>query len=96
MKSVYKYRHWDLTRHHHQPDQADDAIMDVCLIHIANGMTLIAESGLELDGGKNVISPYAWQTTNLDPSIMDDIFQEAGNLFTEALESILPRTYRPY
>ena len=83
-------------RHHHFPDQADDAIMDVCLIHIANGMTLIAESGLELDSARNAISPYAWQTTNLDPSIMDEIFQDAGNLFTEALESILPRTYRPY
>jgi len=83
-------------RHHHRPDQADDAIMDVCLVHIANSMTLIAEGGLELDSTKNEISPYAWQTTNLDPSIMDEVFQDAGDLFTEALESILPRTYRPY
>lgn len=83
-------------RHHHNPSQADDAIMDVCLIHIANEMTLIAETGLELEGAIPNISPYAWQTTNLDPSVMDDIFQEAGALFSEALESILPRSYRPY
>ena len=83
-------------RHHHQPDQADDAIMDVCLVHIANSMTLIAESGLEPDSAKNVISPYAWQTTNLDPSIMNEVFLDAGDLFTEALESILPRASRPY
>ena len=83
-------------RHHHNPSEADEAIMDVCLIHIANGMTLIAEKGLELEGEIPDISPYAWQTTNLDPSVMDDIFQEAGTLFSEALESILPRSYRPY
>ncbi len=83
-------------RHHHFPDQADDAMMDVCLIHIANSMTLIAESGLELDSAQNEIASYAWQTTSLDPAIMDEVFQDAGGLFTEALESILPRTYRPY
>mgnify|MGYP000423373487 CR=1 FL=1 len=38
----------EAVRHHHLPSNADEAIMDVCLIHIANGMTLIAENGLEL------------------------------------------------
>jgi len=83
-------------RHHHKPEEADDAIMDVCLIHIANGMTLIAENGLDIYGETGEISDYAWQTTNLDPNVMDDIYLEAGNLFSEALESILPRSYRPY
>ena len=82
--------------HHHQPQEADDAIMDVCLIHIANGMTLIAENGLDTYGESAEISDYAWQTTNLDRSVMDEIFMEAGNRFSEALESILPRGYRPY
>jgi HD-like signal output (HDOD) protein len=82
-------------RYHHTPDLADQAIMDVCLVHIANGMTMIAENGHDMNGAKGEISPYAWQTTNLDPSIMDEVFQEAGYLFTEALESILPRTYSP-
>ncbi|VAW94667.1 Predicted signal transduction protein [hydrothermal vent metagenome] len=86
----------EAVRHHHQPNEADEAIMDVCLIHIANGMTLMAENGLELYGETGEISDYAWQTTNLDPSVMDDIFHDAGNLFSEALESILPRSYRPY
>ena len=86
----------EAVRHHHQPQNADDAIMDVCLIHIANGMTLIAENGLELYGETDEISDYAWQTTNLDPSVMDDIFLDAGNVFSDALESILPRSYRPY
>lgn len=82
--------------HHHRPNEADDAIMDVCLVHIANGMTMIAEQGMEVESQVEPISDYAWQTTKLDPSIMDEVFQQAGNLFSEALESILPRSYRPY
>ena len=86
----------EAVRYHHYPNEANEAIMDVCLIHIANGMTLIAEQGLDLESRSEEIMPYAWQTTNLGPEVMDDIFQEAGNLFSEALESILPRSYRPY
>jgi len=86
----------EAVRHHHDPRQADHSIMDVCLIHIANGLTIIAEQGLEMEGTHEAISPYAWQTTNLDPDSMDEIFIEAGNRFSEALESILPRGYRPY
>lgn len=86
----------EAVQHHHNPQEADEAIMDVCLVHIANSMTIIAEQGLEMEGTSETISPYAWQTTNLGPEIMDDIFQDAGNLFSEALESILPRSYRPY
>jgi putative nucleotidyltransferase with HDIG domain len=86
----------EAVRYHHYPNEASEAIMDVCLIHIANGMTLVAEQGLDLESKSEEILPYAWQTTNLSPDVMDDIFQEAGNLFSEALESILPRSYRPY
>ncbi len=86
----------EAVQHHHNPQEADESIMDVCLIHIANSMTIIAEQGLEMEGCSETVLPYAWQTTNLGPEIMDEIFQDAGNLFSEALESILPRSYRPY
>lgn len=82
--------------HHHHPEQSDEAIMDVCLVHIANGMTMLAEQGLEMEGDIEPIHEFAWQTTKLSPDVMDEIFVEAGNLFSEALESILPRSYRPY
>jgi len=82
-------------RYHHCPNEANEAIMDVCLVHIANGMTMMAEQGLELESASEGIMPYAWQTTGLSPEIMDEVFHEAGNLFSMALESILPRSYRP-
>lgn len=81
--------------HHHRPQEADEAIMDVCLVHIANGMTMIAEQGVEVESQIEPISEFAWQTTKLDPSIMDEVFQQAGDLFSKALESVLPRSYRP-
>lgn len=86
----------EAVRYHHYPNEASEAIMDVSLIHIANGMTLEAEQGLDLEPKSEKILPYAWQTTNLSPEITDEIFREAGDLFSEALESILPRSYRPY
>jgi hypothetical protein len=58
-------------------------------------MTLVAEQGMELECEAEPIDPYAWQTTKLDSAIMDEVFQQAGNLFSVALESILPRSYRP-
>jgi len=82
--------------HHHRPEQADEAIMDVCLVHIANGMTMLAEQGEEMEGHLEQIHAFAWQTTKLAPEVMDEIFVAAGNRFSEALESILPRNYRPY
>ncbi len=86
----------EVVRYHHSPSEADEAIMDVCLVHIANGLTLLAEQGLDMEPTTDNIEPYAWQTTKLDPSITEQVFEEAGNLFSEALESILPRSYRPY
>jgi len=82
--------------HHHRPSEAEEATMDVCLVHIANGMTLVAEQGMEVECEVEPINSYAWQTTKLDPGIMDEVFQQAGNLFSVALESILPRSYRPF
>ena len=83
-------------RYHHEPNETDDAIIDTSLVHIANGMTFIAEQGLDAEGKGDEILLYAWQTSGLKPEVMDEIFQQAGELFTEALESILPRSYRPY
>lgn len=83
-------------QHHHLPQDADDAVMDVCLVHIANHMTMLAEQGMDQQREIEPVSLYAWQTTGLDESIMDETFQEAGALFSEALESILPRSYRPH
>jgi hypothetical protein len=61
-------------------------------------MTGMAEQGLDADMDI-LIQPVldeAWKVTGLDESIIEPTLLQAGPLFTEALESILPRSYQPY
>lgn len=83
---------------HHTPQSAESGIMETCLVHIANGLTDEAENGLDMKGEAKIkeIDPFAWKTTGLDESIKEYVFAEAGPLFAEALEIILPRSYPSY
>lgn len=84
--------------YHHNPRQAEAGIMETCLIHLANIFTDEAEQGLDMkeDRPLQEIDPFAWEMTGLDESVKDHVFREAGPLFTEALETILPRSYPSY
>ena len=42
------------------------------------------------------IDSFAWEMTGLDESVKEHVFREAGPLFTEVLETILPRSYPSY
>lgn len=83
---------------HHSPRSADKGLMETCLVHIANILTHDAEQ--KLDKGRDVnlqvIDPLAWEVTGLDDSIQEYIFSEAGPLFVDALETILPRSHPAY
>ncbi len=83
----------DAVRYHHIPESAEQSTMDVCIIHIANVMTGIAEEGLEIETSLQPIDPYAWKVTGLSDSIIESVLTEAGPRFTEALEAILPRSF---
>ena len=84
-------------RYHHAPAAADDYIMEVCLVHLANVITGRAEQELDVDVELNIqpVEQIAWEMTGLDESVIEPILKEAGPLFIDALESILPRG-RPY
>lgn len=84
--------------YHHNPRNAEAGVMETCLIHMANIFTDEAERGLDMTNDKPLqeIDPYAWEITGLDESVKDHVFREAGPLFTEALETILPRSYPSY
>jgi len=80
-------------RYHHDPDKADDITMEICLVHMANVLTGWAEQELDVDVELNIqpIAQVAWDITGLDDSVIDPVLKEAGPLFIDALESILPR-----
>lgn len=84
--------------YHHSPKHAETGVMETCLIHIANILTDEAEQGLDMktDSQLQEIDQYAWEMTGLDDSVKAHVFREAGPLFTEALETILPRSYPSY
>ena len=84
-------------RYHHNPGLADNYAMEVSLVHLANSITGMAEQELDVDVELNVqpIQQIAWDRTGLDESVLDDVLKQAGPLFIDALESILPRG-RPF
>jgi len=83
---------------HHSPLDADKGVMETSLIHIANILTVEAELGLDMKNHAAVekIAPSAWEVTGLDESVKEHVFREAGPLFVEALETILPRSHPSY
>ncbi|MFK5914244.1 MAG: HDOD domain-containing protein [Woeseiaceae bacterium] len=89
---------FEAVAYHHDPVQAEVARIETCLIHIANCFTDEAEQELDMTQHSALpeINPLAWEITGLDKSIKEYVFREAGPLFTEALESILPRSYPAY
>lgn len=84
--------------YHHNPGCAKSGIMETCLVHMANIFTTEVESGLEMksDAPAQEIEPFAWEITGLNENVKDHVFREVGPLFTEALETILPRSYPAY
>lgn len=84
--------------HHHAPQAAETGVVETCLVHIANCLTDEAENGLDMKSPVMIkeVDPFAWEMTGLDESVKEHIFAEAGPLFAEALEIILPRSYPPY
>ena len=84
--------------YHHNPKHAKTGIMETCLVHIANIFTDEAEQGLDMrtEIPLQKVEPFAWEITGLDESVKELVFREAGPLFTEALETILPRSYPSY
>ncbi|MCK4866365.1 MAG: HDOD domain-containing protein [Gammaproteobacteria bacterium] len=84
--------------YHHNPRQAETGIMETCLVHLANIFTDEAEQGLDMneDTPLQEVDSFAWEITGLNESVKEHVFREAGPLFTEALETILPRSYPSY
>ncbi len=84
----------EAVRYHHDPLAAQDYPLEAALVHIANGMTGMAEQGLDVDVEMVIqpIEPAAWERVRLDASVMEEVFAIASDRFTEALEIVLPRS----
>ena len=82
-------------RYHHRPKDAPSSEIEVALVHIANIMTIHAEHGVIEDDAVPDYDDSVWAITGLDESQLEEVYANAGILFAEALDAILPQSYRP-
>lgn len=81
--------------YHHRPKAAFEPTIEICIVHIANILTIQAEHGIEQ--GENIpkIEGMALEMTGLTEADFDEILTKASGVFSEALDAILPRAYKP-
>lgn len=81
--------------YHHRPRAAMEPTIEICIVHIANILTIRAEHGV----GQNDVAPpideIALSMTGLSEEDFEQVFARAGTVFSEALDAILPRAYKP-
>ncbi len=86
---------YNAVRYHHRPAAAMEPTIEICIVHIANIMTIMAEHGVNEGGAIPPIDKIAFDMTGLSEADFDQIFARAGTVFSEALDAILPRAYKP-
>lgn len=82
-------------QYHHRPRAAMDPSIEICIVHIANILTIRAEHGVSENGDIQPIDDVAFEMTGLCEADFEQIFTRAGAVFSEALDAILPRAYKP-
>jgi HD-like signal output (HDOD) protein len=87
---------WDLPavlhgaiRYHHEPT-GDENGLDTLLVHIADGISHIAEAPEKHDTLLARIAPIAWKLTRLSPDIIEPVVQEAHPLLFDGLATLMP------
>lgn len=82
-------------KYHHRPQAAMDATIEICIVHIANILTIKAEHGVNENAAIPPIEAIAYEMTGLTEADFEAVFARAGTVFSEALDAILPRAYKP-
>ena len=81
--------------YHHRPKAALEPTIEICIIHIANVLTIRAEHGINQTEQVPPIEEIALEMTGLTEEDFEPIYTRASAVFAEALDAILPRAYKP-
>lgn len=81
--------------YHHRPRAAMEPTIEICIVHIANILTIRAEHGVTQNDAVPPIEAMAFDMTGLAEEDFEQILARAGAVFSEALDAILPRAYKP-
>jgi len=76
--------------HHHEPEKSTDYVLETSIVHLANSIAKLGESGSTDLNQAPRISPVAWEVTGLSPDVIETILQDARAQFLEALLLFLP------
>ncbi len=75
---------------HHTIAAAEEARLDVAIVHIANVVSNRAELPVGHSGPNPDIEPLAWELTGLDEGVIEELAEEAVPLFAESWSMIQP------
>lgn len=82
-------------KYHHRPRAAMEPSIEICIVHIANVMTIIAGHGVGENNEAPPIEDIAFEMTGLTEADLEPMYDRAAAVFSEALDAILPRAYKP-
>jgi len=82
-------------KYHHRPRAAMEPTIEICIAHIANIITIRAEHGMSDGAIVPPIEAIALEMTGLVEADFEAVINRAGMVFSEALDAILPRAYKP-
>jgi HD-like signal output (HDOD) protein len=83
--------HQYVTRYHHNPQAAQENILEVNIVYLANIIAQIAETGLLDMEILKAVDKHVWKITNVSPNDVEALLVEAREQFIEALTLFRPK-----
>ena len=80
----------EVIRHHHEPELANTHKLDIAIIHIANFITNTLDESCNRTGNIAHINKATWETTGLQPTIIEDVLDKVDNKFAEMYRLLFP------
>lgn len=77
-------------RHHHEPLEAGEHVLETCIVHLANSIANRLEPGRNINECRPVIEPRAWEITGLAREVVDPVLREANEEFLAVMDLLLP------
>ena len=79
-----------VARYHHEPELADEFLLEVSIVHIANAMAHLANIGGLGRNEKVKISALAWKTTGLNKETVLAAVEKAKSEFESSADAFIP------
>lgn len=83
--------HQNVARYHHLPSAAEDNVLEVSIVYLANIISHIAETGLVDQSGLAVVDKDIWRITQLSADDVEPLLVEARDQFIETLALFRPK-----